>query len=68
MGELNTADNVVHIKFPSAGWKLGKIENVYWKQCNCSFERYHNKWLKKLEPPVGKKRKCLISCLFLKIR
>ena len=28
MGELNTADNVVHIKFPSGSWKLGKIENV----------------------------------------
>ena len=28
MGELNTADNVVHIKLPSGSWKLGKIENV----------------------------------------
>ena len=26
--QLNTADNVVYIKFPSGSWKLGKIENV----------------------------------------
>ena len=28
MGELNTTDNVVHIKFPSGSWKLEKIENI----------------------------------------
>ena len=26
--ELNTADNVVHIKFPSDSWKLVKIKSV----------------------------------------
>ena len=28
MGELNTADTVVHTKFPYGNWKLVKIENV----------------------------------------
>ena len=28
MGELNTADSVVHIKCPSGSWKFIKIENV----------------------------------------
>ena len=28
MDELNTANNVVHIKFPSGSWKLVKLENV----------------------------------------
>ena len=26
--ELNTADNVVHMKFPTGRWKLVNIENV----------------------------------------
>ena len=26
--DLNTADNVVYIKFPSGSWKLVKIENI----------------------------------------
>ena len=26
--ELNTTDNVVHIKFPSGSRKLGKLENL----------------------------------------
>ena len=28
MGRLNTANNVVNIKFPSGSWKLVKLENV----------------------------------------
>ena len=28
MDELNTANNVVHTKFPSGSWKLVKIENM----------------------------------------
>ena len=28
MGKLNTADNVVHKKFPIDSWKLVKIENI----------------------------------------
>ena len=28
MGEINTADNMVPIKYPGSSWKLVKIENV----------------------------------------
>ena len=29
------------------------IENNANNTANCSFEQYHNKWMKKLEPPIG---------------